>query len=167
MRATFKQASAGLLGIMLGIGLAGNAIGQRKGEALKQQLVGTWTLVSVYDQLYDGKKLDTWGNDVRGSATYDSSGRFTYMIIAAGRPKKETNPLVPVGKAIAYFGTYTVDEETQTVTWTIERSTYPNWDGIHRKGKIRIKGDQLTQISQPATLPIGTVVPHLEWKRAR
>lgn len=175
MKATFKLAAAGLMSFMLSIAVAGNAIGQQKAATpaakpvviLKQQIVGTWTLVSVYDQLYDGKKLNTWGPDVKGSAAYDRSGRFTYMIVAAGRKRSEAGPLAPVGKAIGYFGTYSVDEEDSTITWRIERSTYPNWEGRVRKGKITINGNQLLQVSPPASLPAGTVVPHLEWKRAR
>jgi hypothetical protein len=171
MKVTFNKALAGLVSFMLGIVIAENAIGQQKAPPppppLKQQIVGTWTLVSVYDQLYDGKKLDTWGPNVKGSASYDRSGRFTYMIVAAGRKRSDAGPLVPVGKSIGYFGTYSVNEEDRTITWRIERSTYPNWDGVERKGKITIKGDQLSIVSAPASLPEGTIVPHLEWKRAK
>ena len=174
MKVTFKLAAAGLVSFMLGIVIAGDAVGQQKAATpppppppLKQQIVGTWTLVSVYDQLYDGKKLDTWGPNVKGSAAYDRSGRFTFMIVAAGRKKSEAGPLAPVGKAIGYFGTYSVNEDDRTITWRIERSTYPNWEGLQRKGKITIKGDQLSQVSAPASLPEGTVVPHLEWQRSK
>jgi hypothetical protein len=51
--------------LYLGIALpASNAVGQKK--TLKELIVGTWTLDSVYDQTQDGKKLNLWGYGVKG-----------------------------------------------------------------------------------------------------
>jgi hypothetical protein len=64
---------------------------------------------------------------------FDGNGRFSFQIISADRSKSASNnPRNPVGQAVAYFGTYTVDEAAKTVTYHIERATFPQWDGINR-----------------------------------
>jgi hypothetical protein len=51
------------LGILLA---ASNTVGQQK--TLKELIVGTWLLDSVYDQYQDGKKTNPWGPGVKGIA---------------------------------------------------------------------------------------------------
>ena len=155
--------------LCLGIVLpASNAISQQK--TIKELLVGTWTLDSVYDQTQDGKKHDTWGPGVKGMYIFDGSGHMSAQIIAADRPKSEsTSPRTPVGQVSCYFGTYTVDEATKTVTYHIERATFPQWDGINRivstvfptDSELDIVG--VTPIQDPS---MGPFIPHLNFKRA-
>ena len=105
--------------LFLGIALpASDAVGQQK--TLKELIVGAWVLDSVYDQSQDGKKNDTWGPNVKGIVMFDGTGRFSFQIIAAERSKSASNnPRNPVGQAVGYFGTYTVDEVAKTVTYHI------------------------------------------------
>jgi hypothetical protein len=154
--------------LCLGIALpASDAVGQQK--TLKEQIVGTWILDSVYDQTQDGKKNDTWGPGVKGMAIFDGSGHMSVQIIAADRAKSTANNRTPVGQAIGYFGTYTVDEAAKTVTYHIERSTFPGWDGIDRivstvfptENELNIIG--VTPIQDPSR---GPFIPHLNFKRA-
>ena len=49
------------LGIAL---LPSDALGQQK--TLKEKIVGTWILESVYDQTADGVKHNPWGDGVKG-----------------------------------------------------------------------------------------------------
>jgi len=60
-----------------------NALGQQK--TLKELIVGTWVLDSVYDQTQDGKKNDTWGPGVKGIAIFDATDCMSVQIIAADR----------------------------------------------------------------------------------
>jgi hypothetical protein len=72
--------------LCLGIVLpASNAVGQQK--TLKELIVGTWLLDSVYDQTQDGKKHDTWGPGVKGMYIFDGGGHMSAQIIAADRSK--------------------------------------------------------------------------------
>jgi hypothetical protein len=154
--------------LCLGIALpASDAVGQQK--TLKELIVGTWLLDSVYNQTQDGKKHDMFGPGVKGIAMFDGNGRFSWQIISADRSKSASNnPLNPVGPAIAYFGTYTVDEAAKTVTYHIERATFPQWDGINRTANIAIATEnEFDQISAPVPDPsLGTSIPHLNFKRA-
>jgi hypothetical protein len=65
----------------------------------------------VYDQTEDGVKHNPWGDGVKGQAMFDAQGHFSWMIMSANRPKADTSPRIPVGQAIAFWGTYTVNEE--------------------------------------------------------
>ena len=61
--------------LCLGIALPpSEALGQQK--TLKELVVGTWLLDSVYDQSQDGVKHDTWGPGVKGMVMFDGTGRF-------------------------------------------------------------------------------------------
>src|ERR1700750_577269 len=66
-------------------------------KPLKELIVGTWILESVYDQTADGVKHNPWGDGVKGQAIYTSDGHFSWMIMSANRPKGDTSPRIPVG----------------------------------------------------------------------
>ena len=72
-------------------------------KSLKELIVGTWLLESVYDQTEDGIKHNPWGDGVKGQAMFDAQGHFSWMIMSANRPKADTSPRIPVGQAIAYW----------------------------------------------------------------
>jgi Lipocalin-like domain len=66
--------------------------------------------------------------------------------------------------SVAYFGTYTVDEPSKTVSLKIEASTFPNQLGIDQKRVITsLTADELTYTNTTASGgPINTV-----FKRAK
>ena len=142
---------------------------------LKEDIVGTWVLVSNYVERADGTRLQTFGTDPKGRAIYDAGGRFSYIIMGDIRKRfsagsrmegtDEENRSVVQG-SISFFGTYAVDEADGTVTWTIERASFPNWDGTSRNISIRVAGDRLYQVAAPIASAGGAYVPHLEWVRA-
>ena len=146
--------------------LAGNGIAQPK--TLKEQITGAWILDSVYDQSQDGKKHEPWGPNVKGTVIFTATGRFSLQIISADRSKTASNnPRTPVGQSVGYFGSYTVAEATKTITYNIERSSFPQWDGIERRSVVAevTAGDMhLVQgaIQDPT---LGTIEPHLTFKR--
>src|SRR5205085_10357476 len=60
-------------------------------QSLKDQVVGTWTLVSNYAERADGTRLQTFGKDPKGIAVYDGNGRFAYIIMGDVRKKFGAN----------------------------------------------------------------------------
>lgn len=145
-------------------------------EGLKEQVVGTWMLVSNYAERADGTRLQTFGTDPKGMVIYQPNGRFAYIIMgdvrkkfAAGNRMEGTdaeNKSVVQG-SISYYGTYSVDEAAKTLTWNIERASFPNWDGTTRKISVSVSGDRLSQVAAPIPSAGGAYVPHLEWVRAK
>lgn len=135
----------------LGLALpSGGAVGQQK--TLKEQLVGTWTYVSVDIVRADGSRVPLFGPNPSGLASFDGNGRYLLLTARAGQPKfasnnrmegtAEENKAVVQG-SIAHFGRYTVNETDRTVTFHIDTSTFPNWNGAEQKRPITLTGDEL------------------------
>jgi hypothetical protein len=152
----------------IGIALpASNALGQQK--PLKELIVGTWLLDSVYDQTEDGEKHSPWGDGVKGQAIFTSDGHFSWQMMSANRPTADTSPREPVGPVLTYWGTYTVDEAAKTLTDHLECCTFPQWDGI--TGTLNLVSPTENGLNMTTTKPIpdpkmGSFVPHINWKRA-
>lgn len=135
---------------------------------LRSRIVGAYSLASVYDQLADGKKNDTWGAGVEGSALYTPSGFFSVQIIAADRHSGSgQGPRDPIGPIVTYYGTYTIDEASKTISYHFQRSSFPAWNGIDRKTSIESLTDSdLDTISTVKGDPkLGDFTAHLNWKR--
>jgi Lipocalin-like domain len=142
-----------------------NAFGQ---SDLKSQLVGAYSLASVYDQLADGKKNDTWGAGVEGSAIFTPSGMFSVQIMAANRHSGSgQGPRDPIGQMVTYYGTYTIDDASKTIAYHIQNSSFPAWNGIERKATIEsLTGSDLdTTTTVKGDPKLGEFTAHLNWKR--
>jgi hypothetical protein len=151
--------------------LPGSAVAQQK--TLKEQLVGTWLIVSNTTPRPDGTKSDTFGPNPKGAVTYESNGRFSFMIMSSSLPKfasnnratgtADENKAISQG-SISYYGAYSVNEADKSLTLEIEGSTFPNWTGTAQKRMVTISGDEMTQIN-----PGGSAggAPESKWKRAK
>jgi hypothetical protein len=65
--------------LLLGFALpAGNALAQEK--SLKEQLVGSWTLVSSNNIAPDGTKRQVYGPNPKGILILDGSGYFVQIM---------------------------------------------------------------------------------------
>jgi len=58
---------------------AGKVVGQQAGSTLKNQLVGTWMLVSNHTDREDGSKFDTFGPNPTGIVV-----RWRWLFVSAG-----------------------------------------------------------------------------------
>ncbi len=146
---------------------------QEKGSTLAQQLQGTWTLVSVYNE-QDGKKTEPFGSQPKGSMIMTPDGRYSWILLKAGLPKfaadnrmkgtAEENQAIVQGSH-AFYGTYAVaSEKEQTVILRIEGSTFPNQDREDQKRVMTVKGDEM-RVTNP-TPTIGGVA-YAVWKRVK
>jgi len=163
--------------ILLASAIASPAFAQQPTKPLREQLVGTWDLVSTYAVRQDGSRLDDpFGPNPSGRYMLDATGRFSYMIYGSGRLKFASNNRregtpeenkTTVQGVIAFYGTYTVDESARTVTWHVERCTFPNWEGSDRKTIVTLNGDDLSYTADPISSAAGPYVPHVKWKRAK
>jgi hypothetical protein len=129
----------------LGLAMLPNSSALTQTKSLKDQLVGTWTVVSWEQANKDGTKVQRFGANPKGVNTFDADGHFFIMFARPDLPKLASNdpanPTPEEAKAItvgsvAYFGTYTVDEPTKTISLKIETSSLPNQLGIDQKRVI-------------------------------
>ncbi len=141
-------------------------------QSAKDQLVGTWMLVSIYDEHQDGSKFNPFGANPTGILMFDGNGHFAAQLIGSGLPKfasnnrlegtPEENKAIVQG-SICYFGTYSVSEADQTLNYHIESSSFPNFSGADQKRSLTLAGDELKYTGPTSTG--GTA--HVVWKRAK
>jgi hypothetical protein len=74
-RTTLAVTTTALLCLVVGFS-ASNSIAQQK--PLKEQLVGTWTLVSSDQVRPDGSKVQQFGANPKGINVFDPNGRFFF-----------------------------------------------------------------------------------------
>ena len=167
-RATLAMTTTALVCLAVGLS-ASDALAQQK--SLKEQLVGTWTLVSSDQVRPDGTKLRQFGSDPKGINVFDANGRFFVMIASAdnlqiasigSKTNSEEDGLIV--ESIAYYGTYTVNEDVTVISLHLDASTFPNQVGTDQKRIITsLTADEL-KYSSPAA--ISGVQVHQVWKRA-
>ncbi len=159
-----------LVGVMV-LGTSG-AWAQQKSGSLKQQILGTWSLVSQYVE-QDGKRIERFGSNPKGIYIFERNGQFALIIQRPGIPKfasnnamsgtAEENKAVVQG-SIASFGIYTVNEKDRMLNAHVSGTTYPNWDGEDQKRLISISGNEM-KTTLPAAAIGGTAIS--VWKRIK
>ncbi|WGS21121.1 MULTISPECIES: lipocalin-like domain-containing protein [unclassified Bradyrhizobium] len=146
-----------------------DALGQK--QSLKDQLVGTWTLLSWEQRRSDGTKVERYGDNPKGIAFFDAGGRYIITVMRSDRAKYASNALwqgtpqenkETADGTITYFGTYSTNEADSSIAIHVEGSSFPNWNGTDQRRFVSITGDQLTLTVRP---PTGDVVDVI-WKRA-
>jgi hypothetical protein len=167
LRRTFAACAAAILSLPL---LAISAFGQP--QPLKEQLVGTWTLVSWEQKNGDGTKVERYGANPTGIAFFDGGGRYIITVMRSDRAKYASNALwqgtseenkETADGTITYFGTYSVNDADSSIVVRVEGSSFPNWNGADLKRTVAIAGDRLTLTVRP---PRGEIVDVI-WKRAK
>jgi len=134
---------------MVALGLAllpASAIAQQ--GTLKQQLVGTWTLVSYDATPLNGAKGQPFGANPKGVLIVEAGGRYAELLGPPDRPKYK-NPLQPTAEEraaapfFANFGTWSVGEADKTLTWRVEGAANPNNEGAELKHSVGLAGGDL------------------------
>lgn len=116
-----------------------------------------------------------FGDNARGQLILGQDGYYSLVLARATLPKiaagtrvsgtAEENSAI-VGGSIAHVGKYTVDAKDKTITFYIEFSTFPNWDGTtSKRAMLNISGDMLSFTnSAPSD---GSSAFKAVWKRVR
>jgi hypothetical protein len=160
-----------LIAFAMGIVLVGDALAQQK--TLKEQLVGTWTLVSNYNVAPDGTRRQPFGPNPKGILILDANGRYAQIQVNPNRPKfkgstrldgtPEENKAV-VQATSGSFGTWSVNEADKTLTMHQEIHIFPNDDGTDSKRSFTLTEDEL-KYTNPTASSGGTGV--MVYKRAK
>jgi len=137
-------------------------------------LVGTWAPVSAVVTEASGAKTEVFGPRPTGMLIFTADGQYAVVVRRDELPKfaansrakgtAEENRAVVTG-SIAHYGRYTVDPREGTVSFHIQGSTYPNWDGMTQKRPFTVKGDQLTYKVPAPSVTAGS--GELVWKRVK
>ena len=152
--------------------LASSSVGAQQTKPLKQQVVGTWILVSEVAHKGDQTSLPL-GPNPQGQMMFDGGGRFVMIIARPGLPKfasnkrdagtAEENQAVLAG-LLGFFGTYTTDEAGHELLIRPEAGTFPNWNGADQKRYCVMTSDEMKWTNR--TPAIAGEYVELVWKRA-
>lgn len=154
-----------LLRMFAMLALASAFPGLALSQALKSAIVGTWSVASVVDQYDSGQKVNNWGT-AKGNFFFAPNGRFGQIIIGDAQPAMKTaDPRKPDAPVVAYYGSYTVSEGNNTVSFVVEGASYSPRVGGPVTSTVELKGDTMTIVSSPRKDQVGTFRPRLELKR--
>jgi len=144
---TLAAISASLLLLSLAVP-AGDAAAQSM-----KSVAGSYTVVSV----------SAYGPNARGRMMLGADGRYSTVIARATLPKFASNSRIKgtgdeykgvVEGSIAHYGTYIASMTGgKVLTFNIEVSTFPNFDGTSQKRPFKVAGDLLTYTVTTASAP--------------
>jgi hypothetical protein len=134
-------------------------------------LAGTWTLVAADVLHADGSRGRDYGAAPLGRLLVDAHGRYSLQIFKAERPRfaspdkgKGTGDefAAAVLGASTHYGAVSVDQEHHLLTFQIEGSSFPNWEGTRQQRQFALDGDELSYQVPPR--PNGDI-PLSVWRR--
>ncbi|MBU1744850.1 MAG: lipocalin-like domain-containing protein, partial [Proteobacteria bacterium] len=158
--------------------------GERKADAEKgrmhsmsreviPELVGSWKLISFHSQDSSGQKAYPFGKDARGRLIYETDGRMAVQLMNPGRHRfASDDPLVTseaevraaFGGYTAYYGTYSINPDEQTIVHHIEAALRPDWVGTDQGRQFEYDGRYLT-LKGPLLLGGVQGIVSLVWER--
>lgn len=114
--------------------------------------VGAWTYVSVDTVHPDASRTPMYGSNPQGLEIFDGHGHYALVNSRSDLPKFVSKDRMKgsaeeyravVQGSIAHFGTYAVNEADKTITFRIDTSTLPNWNGVEQRRPFVLSGDEL------------------------
>jgi hypothetical protein len=114
-------------------------------KSLREQIVGSWNFIVAEVVAPDGTKSFPFGETPKGILIFTAGGQFAQIHVASDVPKLASNNRLTgtpeeyaaiMRRSISIFGTYSVNEEKKTVTFTIASSSYPNFAGEAQERSI-------------------------------
>jgi hypothetical protein len=131
--------------------LAGSSAGKSPAPVptLKGQIVGTWKLDARMLKKPDGSIVPYPGwEGATGYISYDRNGFMSVQLMAVHRTKE-----MGAGFYAAYYGPYTIEEDTKTVVHHIAGNINPGAVGASEPREVVIEGDKLTLFIRNANSP--------------
>ena len=127
------------------------------GQSLKQNIVGAWRTVSIYNE-ENGVRRNLYTDKPLGLTVFDRSGYVVQYLSKPDLPKFAANNRLKgtdeeyrqvVQGTISGFGTYTVEGDAVAIKWI--GSSYPNRAGTTEKRTYKISGDTMTAVNPTAS----------------
>ncbi len=150
-------------GVLLAAASSGTPTGTHQQNGARRRIVGAWIYVSVDTVRPDGSRSPMYGAHPQGLVVFDESGHYALVNARSDLPRYASGDRMKGSPeeyrtiahgSIAHFGTYTVDDSDQTITFHIEASTFPNWNRTVQVHPFATTGDELRY-------------PDAVWRRAK
>lgn len=147
-------------------------LGMRDAAAsdVESPLRGTWTLVAADKLLPGAVQVQDYGEAPKGRLIIDNRGRYSLQIFKVERARfvrdKNEGTAAEFASAVmgssTHYGMVTVDRKKGLLTFAVEGSSFPNWEGAIQQREFTLKGD-LLRYRVPAR-PDGSI-PISSWRR--
>jgi hypothetical protein len=138
-------------------------------DRMKNRLIGSWRLVSYETEEPGGRRGQPYGKAV-GRLSYDENGNMAGQVMRPGRAD------VSLGEGsaqqvraaylgyIAYFGTYAIAPDGNSVVHHVQGALNPAWVGGDQVRSLRFDGEHL--VLSAGVTKGGAIVTHvLTWER--
>lgn len=142
---------------------------------LKDRLVGAWILAAVIGERADGSRFEPFGAEPKGIMIFTGDGHFSLFqssgkvpgIAANDRAKATPDEAIAiVREAIAYYGTYAVNENDKSLSVRLAGSTFANLlGGPDQKRIVTVLTAEELRFTNPRT-PAGVTLMTV-WTRAK
>lgn len=152
--------TAGALGLLAITG--GNTMTTQ--QPLEMQ--GSWEMTQAYEILADGTRVTNYGEHPAGLMLVDGEGRYAIQIYRRDRPDfasgvkatgTEAELRAAVNGSSTHFGRVAVDPEQHILVFSVEASSFPNWQGKKQVREYSFAGGQLSYAVPAAASGNGTV----------
>lgn len=133
-------------------------------------LHGTWTLMA--DKIVaGGARVRDYGEQPKGRLVVDTQGRYSLQILKSERLRFATDSKADgsadefksaVMGSSTHYGTITIDEKAGQLVFSIEGSSFPNWEGTVQRRQYKLEGNELSYRVPPradGSIPISV------WRR--
>lgn len=159
-----------LTGVMLAM-LAGLATRDMPEPAHPFPLQGTWTLVAADKILPGGARARDYGEQPKGRLIVDTQGRYSLQILKSerlrfSRDSKADGSADEFKSAVmgssTHYGTVAIDDKAGQLVFSIEGSSFPNWEGAVQRRRYQLEDGQLSYQVPPradGSIPISV------WRR--
>lgn len=116
-------------------------------------IVGTWVLTGADKILPDGTRVSDFGASPHGLVIFTADGHYAVEIYRADRltfssgdklkGTAEEYKDASLGMSV-HFGRYAVDPAKGTISFQIDRASFPNWDDTTQVRTYEMTGDELS-----------------------
>jgi hypothetical protein len=168
-----KTAKLTVTTLAIALGAAALASGVAGQQRQGNEVAGAWVIVSSDTVRPDGSRSPTFDRSPKGILILDASGHYALELMRAELPKFSSNNRVEgtpeenkvvVQGVLAHYGRYSINDADHSLTFHIEGSSFPNWNGTEQKRPFTLAGDELRWKTAAAS---GGGSAELVWNRAK
>lgn len=129
---------------------------------IRDRLIGGWRLTG-YAETADGKTDHPLGEHPNGTILYTPDGYMAAQLAAAGPYQDDDRP---DAYAVAYSGSYDVDQDNQTVAHHLQVSVIPHYVGATLLRQVHFDGpDALVLTATERNASGATTTQTVHWAR--
>ena len=123
------------------------------GIAQTPSIIGTWILAGAEKLLPNGTRIADYGPNPHGLVIFTANGYYSVQIYRAERLKFSSGDKLKGTpeeyrdaslSTSVHFGRYSLNAANHTITFRIDRSSFPNQDDTTQVRPYEMKGDELS-----------------------